>query len=518
MNAEKVSKTVATIEAHFDIRPITPGAQPNYLSCASLLYTFCVEKNIGSVVYYEALFLMGGLVSAASAVPSLAVACLYYASRFDDNEPISIEREIEFAFDETKVRQLRSSIVRNLVGRYRRVTPADYFRSMPNKAACSLADDMLAKVYASNASYYHQSVNVVAPAYYELARQKLLGLPYFQSPAYFDYYTAVDFEEVPPTAIAGLDKDMNFGEAPRRTLHKRGKVEILSVLGEGTYGVVSHARRNGKDVALKAQTEIGSVITELSILSTYMHKNIIRFDGVDANTKTIDIFLELGTSLLNILGEADAEEWYEVQIEGKTSDRQLPLAERRQYQRDCIRGIQFLHEVGVIHRDIKVDNIIVVDGVAKIADFGISTQCVLSASDHGPRSSNVYTVMNRPFELIWFFDKQDYSFPADIWALATILVQIETGCPLVILNSALGLEWDGGDGYELSTASDYIRVLGLPPVALYGRIDFSGPLPKEPLLGVTNGPLRTLFLSMLNYNEHLRPNADEIHAKFISLP
>ena len=41
------------------------------------------------------------------------------------------------------------------------------------------------------------------------------------------------------------------------------------------------------------------------------------------------------------------------------------------YFRDIVAGLAYLHSEGVIHRDIKPQNILLTaDGIAKIADFG----------------------------------------------------------------------------------------------------------------------------------------------------
>jgi eukaryotic translation initiation factor 2-alpha kinase 4 len=44
----------------------------------------------------------------------------------------------------------------------------------------------------------------------------------------------------------------------------------------------------------------------------------------------------------------------------------------------CIRGLEYLHNSGIIHRDIKPNNIFVLDKVVKIGDLGLATTSILS--------------------------------------------------------------------------------------------------------------------------------------------
>jgi serine/threonine protein kinase len=48
----------------------------------------------------------------------------------------------------------------------------------------------------------------------------------------------------------------------------------------------------------------------------------------------------------------------------------MPYAKVREYARQILQGLAHLHSHGVIHRDIKGDNVLLYHGVVKLADFG----------------------------------------------------------------------------------------------------------------------------------------------------
>lgn len=76
---------------------------------------------------------------------------------------------------------------------------------------------------------------------------------------------------------------------------------------------------------------------------------------------------------------------------------QEPLLSR--YFSQVLKGLAYLHEKGVIHRDIKSDNILITkEGVIKLADFG---SCTYSAIDRK------LTVVGTPFWSMFIFFKKN---------------------------------------------------------------------------------------------------------------
>ncbi|PIL24296.1 hypothetical protein GSI_14049 [Ganoderma sinense ZZ0214-1] len=63
----------------------------------------------------------------------------------------------------------------------------------------------------------------------------------------------------------------------------------------------------------------------------------------------------------------------------------LPLEEARFYYSNLILGIEFLHSQGIIHRDIKADNLLIsANGYAMITDFGVAHPEVINDNTNLP--------------------------------------------------------------------------------------------------------------------------------------
>jgi serine/threonine-protein kinase len=149
-----------------------------------------------------------------------------------------------------------------------------------------------------------------------------------------------------------------------------GRYEIGESLGAGGGGVVFRAfdRELGETVALK--TLHGDAVTddpealerlksELRLARRLTHRNIVRtYDlGVAGGRYWITMELVSGTSLRALLDR----------------ERALPLAAALSIGKQLFRALQVAHEAGILHRDIKPQNLMVQpDGTLKVMDFGIA--------------------------------------------------------------------------------------------------------------------------------------------------
>lgn len=101
--------------------------------------------------------------------------------------------------------------------------------------------------------------------------------------------------------------------------------------------------------------------------------------------------------------------------------------EARGILRDVVAGLKFLHSRGIIHRDLKLSNILLSEsGEAKIADFGLAVGT--TTNDFG--DSQERTICGTPNYLApEILNKLNYGRAADIWSLGCLLYSFLTGKP-----------------------------------------------------------------------------------------
>ena len=95
--------------------------------------------------------------------------------------------------------------------------------------------------------------------------------------------------------------------------------------------------------------------------------------------------------------------------------------------KQLIEGVAYLHEEGIMHRDIKGGNLLLTkDGVLKIADFGLARGFVkVSNSNFTVR---VVTRWYRAPELLLFCHK--YNEVIDVWSIGCFIAEMFIGNPL----------------------------------------------------------------------------------------
>ncbi len=202
------------------------------------------------------------------------------------------------------------------------------------------------------------------------------------------------------------------------------KLEILELLGTGGMGAVYKARQPGLDrvVALKVlPPEIGGdpaftqrFAREAQALARLNHPHIVAVYEYGQAGDTSFIVMEYvdGTSLRQLLETAALEPEHALVLVPQICD-----------------ALQYAHDEGVVHRDIKPGNILLDrKGRAKIADFGLSK--LKHEGDHTEASlTGTHQVMGtlRYMAPEQMEGTRDVDHRADIYSLGVVFYEMLTG-------------------------------------------------------------------------------------------
>ncbi|XP_029009128.1 cyclin-dependent kinase 10 [Betta splendens] len=200
--------------------------------------------------------------------------------------------------------------------------------------------------------------------------------------------------------------------------------EKLNRIGEGTYGIVYRARDTKSDeiVALKKvrmdNEKDGipiSSLREITLLLRLRHPNIVELKEVVVGSQLESLFLVMC--------------YCEQDLASLLENMQTPFSEA---QVKCIvlqllRGMEYLHHNFIIHRDLKVSNLLMTDkGCVKIADFGLARMYGIPQQPMTPR---VVTLWYRAPELL--LGSRSQTTALDMWAVGCILAELLAHKPLL---------------------------------------------------------------------------------------
>jgi eukaryotic-like serine/threonine-protein kinase len=179
--------------------------------------------------------------------------------------------------------------------------------------------------------------------------------------------------------------------------------------------------RHGRKVALKVlRPELAAVLgaerflTEIKVTANLHHPHILPLHDSG----------EAGTFLFYVMPYVDGESLRE----RLNREKQLPLSDALRIGRECASALDYAHRHGVIHRDIKPENILLHEGQAFIADFGIAL-AVRAAGGHRMTETGLSLGTPHYMSPEQAMGERDLGPRSDIYALGSVIYEMLVGEP-----------------------------------------------------------------------------------------
>ncbi|ORY01700.1 glycogen synthase kinase 3 [Basidiobolus meristosporus CBS 931.73] len=259
--------------------------------------------------------------------------------------------------------------------------------------------------------------------------------------------------------MSSLVSSLNGGRGFETDPHKVVKVAVqdgksgdqcelsytnYKAVGNGSFGVVYKAKLadTGDEIAIKKVLQDKRFKNrELQIMRLLVHPNIVSLKAFfySNGEKKDEVFL-------NLVLEYVPETVYRVNRQHTSLKQSVPMLHVKLYMYQLFRSLAYIHSLGICHRDIKPQNLLVhpSHGILKLCDFGSAKKLVVGEPNVAYICSRYY----RAPELI--FGATDYTTSIDIWSSGCVMAELILGQPL----------FPGESGIDQLV--EIIKVLGTP--------------------------------------------------------
>ncbi|CAD8084356.1 unnamed protein product [Paramecium primaurelia] len=208
--------------------------------------------------------------------------------------------------------------------------------------------------------------------------------------------------------------------------HPIQNYQILKVIGKGAFAIVYQAQhiKTKEIVAIKQinidmeeglhkQKMLELFHTEISIMKSIRHKNIVELKEVQQSQDSINMILEY-------CAQGDLEKY----IKKNSLKNRLPESEAKPIILQLIDAMKMLRLKNIVHRDLKLANILINEQMQiKLGDFGFAKSLIntdLLESYCGTPITMAPEILKK---------SNSYDHKCDIWSLGVMIYQILFGQP-----------------------------------------------------------------------------------------
>ncbi|CAO3667492.1 unnamed protein product [Rhizopus microsporus] len=248
------------------------------------------------------------------------------------------------------------------------------------------------------------------------------------------------------TAIGHHDKTIKVIAKEART-GKQFRLEYTNkkITGNGSFGVVYQTRliETNEEAAIKKVLQDRRFKNrELQIMRLVDHPNVCQLKSYFYNqveNKEDEVYL-------NLVMEYVPDTLYKATRYYAKAKQHMPMILVQVYMYQVLRSLAYIHSLGICHRDIKPQNILLnpATGICKMCDFG-------SAKILVPGEPNVSYICSRYYrapELI--FGATNYTLSIDTWSTGCVMAELILGQPF----------FPGESGIDQLV--EIIKILGTP--------------------------------------------------------
>eukprot|EP00357_Protocruzia_adherens_P022054 CAMPEP_0114996450 /NCGR_PEP_ID=MMETSP0216-20121206/14316_1 /TAXON_ID=223996 /ORGANISM="Protocruzia adherens, Strain Boccale" /LENGTH=400 /DNA_ID=CAMNT_0002360653 /DNA_START=277 /DNA_END=1476 /DNA_ORIENTATION=+ len=239
-------------------------------------------------------------------------------------------------------------------------------------------------------------------------------------------------------------KNESKNDDRKKTRPKNFTYNADKIIGNGSFGVVYQATiaETGETVAIKKVFQDKRYKNrELQIMKELNHPSVIglRHAFYTTGDKPDDLYL-------NVVMDFIPETVYRVMKHYNKMKQPVPIFFVKLYAYQMCRALAYIHALGICHRDIKPQNLLVDTSThtLKMCDFGSAKRLIKGEPNVAYICSRYY----RAPELI--FGATDYTTSIDIWSMGCVVAELLLGTPL----------YPGESGVDQLV--EIIKVLGTP--------------------------------------------------------